>query len=86
MLLGHGERFQKKKKFNWKKVLCSYYHFDFSKFDLDEFNYLDQFVDEYHVISKKTKEDLIKLTEKKLLQSHFGSMKIYFLILKKKTP
>ena len=38
-----------------KKVLCSYYHFDFSKFDLDEFNYLDQFVDEYHVISKKTK-------------------------------
>ena len=67
-----------------KKVLCSYYHFDFSKFDLDEFNYLDQFVDEYHVISKKTKEDLTKLTEKKITSIPFWVDENLFFNIKEK--
>ncbi len=54
-----------------KKVICSYYHFDFSKFDIEEFNYLDKYVDEYHVISEKTKQDLSKLTEKKITSIPF---------------
>ena len=54
-----------------KKVVCSYYHFDFSNFNKDEFYLLDQYVDEYHVISKKTKEDLEKLTNKKITNIPF---------------
>jgi len=49
-----------------KKVLCTYHHFDFSNFDKENFNTLDKFVDEYHVISKKTELDLKKLTNKKI--------------------
>jgi len=54
-----------------KKVVCSYYHFDFSNFNEDEFYLLDQYVDEYHVISKKTKLDLEKLTNKKITNIPF---------------
>ena len=39
-----------------KKIICSYYHFDFENFSLEEFEDLDQYVDEYHVISEKTKK------------------------------
>ena len=54
-----------------KKVVCSYYHFDFSNFNEDEFNLLGQYVDEYHVISKKTELDLKKLTNKKITNIPF---------------
>ena len=54
-----------------KKVLCSYYHFDFNDFDEAEFYSLDQYVDEYHVISLKTKKDLEKLTNKKITSIPF---------------
>jgi len=37
-------------KLKRKKVICSYYHFDFSSFDREKFNELDKHVDEYHVI------------------------------------
>ena len=52
-----------------KKVLCSIYHIDFDTFsdsDYKDFQELDQFVDHYHVISKKTKIALSELTEKKI--------------------
>ena len=62
-----------------KKVLCSYYHFDFSSFDYDDFNNLDQYVDEYHVISEKTRNDLINLTDKKITSIPFWvDEKIFF--------
>lgn len=60
-----------KKTLRTKKVLCSYYHFEFDKFSIDEFRYLDQYVDEYHVICKKTKLDLQKLTNKKITSIPF---------------
>ena len=49
-----------------KKVICSHYHFDFNNFDRENFYELDQYVDEYHVISKKTQEQLEQLTAKKI--------------------
>ena len=54
-----------------KKVICSQYHFDFSNFDEKDFTNLDQYVDEYHVISKKTKEQLKSLTDKKITSIPF---------------
>ena len=51
-----------------KKVVCSIYHIDFSKFDDDdkiEFYERDKFVDIYHVISNKTAEQVRTLTNKK---------------------
>ena len=55
-----------KKRLEQKKVLCSQYHFDFENYDFDDFYKLDKYVDEYHVISKKTEEQLRTLTEKKI--------------------
>ncbi len=54
-----------------KKVICSYYHFDFDNFSLEEFKDLDQYVDEYHVISQKTEKDLSSLTQKKITSIPF---------------
>ena len=54
-----------------KKVICSYYHFDFDNFSHEEFEDLDQYVDEYHVISEKTKKDLSSLTQKKITSIPF---------------
>ena len=57
-----------------KKVLCSYYHFDFDKFGNEErnsFYELDKFVNEYHVISKKTQKQLETLTDKKITSIPF---------------
>ena len=68
-----------KKHLESKKVLCSYYHFDFSTFDYDDFNKLDQYVDEYHVISEKTRNDLLNLTNKKITSIPFWvDEKIFF--------
>ena len=58
-----------KKHLKKKKVICSYYHFDFEKFGVKErknFYDLDQYVDEYHVVSEITKKQLSGLTEKKI--------------------
>ena len=67
-----------------RKILCSYYHFDFENFDTSDFNELDQFVDQYHVISEKTKEDLSKLTNKKITSIPFWvNQKIFFNIKNK---
>lgn len=57
-----------------KKVVCSIYHIDFDKFsadDIREFAERDKYVDVYHVISKKTKEQLLRLTEKKIISIPF---------------
>ena len=57
-----------------KKVICSYYHFDFDKFgqkEKENFYNLDQYVDEYHVISEMTKEQLSRLTDKKITSIPF---------------
>ena len=58
-----------KKNLENKKVLCSIYHIDEEKFDQkaqDEFKARDYFVDEYHVISKNTENQIQKLTNKKI--------------------
>ena len=54
-----------------KKVLCSHYHFDFEKFDKEDFYNLDKYVDEYHVISNKTKDQLASLTNKNITSIPF---------------
>jgi len=57
-----------------KKVVCSIYHFDFDSFGEKErknFENRDKFVDIYHVISSKTKEDLQTLTNKKIFNIPF---------------
>ena len=57
-----------------KKVICSIYHIDFEKFDKKQekdFYNLDKYVDQYHVISLKTKDQLKKLTDKKITSIPF---------------
>ena len=57
-----------------KKVVCSYYHFDFEKFgqkERENFLKLDQYVNEYHVISELTKKQLQTLTNKKITSIPF---------------
>lgn len=60
-----------KKELIEKKVICSHYHFDFTNFDKKDFYELDQFVDEYHVISNKTENQLKTLTDKKITSIPF---------------
>ncbi len=57
-----------------KKVICSIYHIDFDKFDekeKKEFLERDKYVEFYHVISLKTKEQLAKLTKKEIISIPF---------------
>ncbi|MDC3103234.1 glycosyltransferase [Acidimicrobiaceae bacterium] len=54
-----------------KKVICSHYHFDFDIFDKKDFYELDEYVDEYHVISNKTLDQLKTLTNKKITSIPF---------------
>ena len=57
-----------------KKVICSIYHIDETKFGKSEsknFQNRDNIVDEYHVISLKTKEQVRKLTDKKITSIPF---------------
>ena len=61
-----------------KKVICSIYHIDESKFsddDLFEFNDRDRYVNIYHVISKKSKEQLQKYTKKEIVNIPFWTDK-----------
>ena len=63
-----------KRQLKKKKVVCSIYHMDFSKFDDDdkiEFYERDKFVDIYHVISNKTAEQVRTLTNKKIVSIPF---------------
>ena len=58
-----------RKKLSQKKVVCTIHHIDESKFDekqKKEFYEIDKYVDFYHVISEKTYEQLVKLTDKKI--------------------
>ncbi len=57
-----------------KKVICSIYHIDFDKFDekeRKEFLKRDKYVEFYHVISLKTKQQLEQLTNKKIVSIPF---------------
>lgn len=63
-----------KRQLKSKKVLCSVYHIDFQKFTNSEkkdFYKRDKFVDMYHVISEKTKQQLSQLTDKKIISIPF---------------
>ena len=74
-----------KKHLKQKKVICSHYHFDFSNFDKSDFLNLDRYVDEYHVISKKTENQLKKLTNKKITSIPFWiNDKLFFHVHNKK--
>ena len=58
-----------KRQLNKKKVVCSIYHIDFSKFDereKKEFYKRDKYVDIYHVISNKTRDQLSQITDKEI--------------------
>ena len=58
-----------------KNIVCSVYHIDFENFDKkekDDFYERDKYVDFYHVISLKTKQQLEKLTKKRLSRYLFG--------------
>ena len=54
-----------------KKVLVTIHHIDENKFNREDFESLDQYVDFYHVISKITKDKLQKITDKKIFYSPF---------------
>ncbi len=72
----------KKKYLLNKKVFCSIYHIDFTKFSKDDekdFYSRDKFVSEYHVISEKTKEQVRQMTDKKITSIPFWiNQKIFF--------
>lgn len=58
-----------KKKLMNSKVICTYHHLDKDNKninEIEEFKELDKFVDEYHVISNKTKNVIQSLTDKKI--------------------
>lgn len=77
-----------KRHLSQKKVLCSIYHIDEAKFNDKEkslFLQRDSFVDEYHVISEKTKKQVAELTQKKITSIPFWVNKnIWFEIKNKK--
>ena len=57
-----------------KKVICTIHHIDFNKFDDAErsnFYHRDKYIDFYHVISKKTENQLKRLTSKKIFTQPF---------------
>ena len=56
-----------KKQLKQKKVICTIHHIDFENFKKKEFIKLDKYVDFYHVISKKTEEQVRELTNKKII-------------------
>jgi len=58
-----------KRELSKKKVLCTVHHIDEYKFnekEKEDFYERDEYVNEYHVISKKTHEQVSKLTKKKI--------------------
>ena len=77
-----------KKYLQNKKIVVSIYHIDFDNFDKDQeknFYELDEYVHTYHVISLKTKEQLRRLTNKKIISVPFWiNQKNYYYIEEKK--
>ena len=77
-----------KKYLQNKKIVVSIYHIDFDNFDKDQeknFYELDEYVHTYHVISLKTKEQLRRLTNKKIISVPFWiNQKNYYYIQEKK--
>lgn len=58
-----------KKSLKISKVVCTIHHIDFNKFDEKEktnFYKRDEYIDIYHTVSYKTKEQLRSLTNKKI--------------------
>jgi glycosyltransferase involved in cell wall biosynthesis len=78
-----------KKQLINKKVICSNYHIDFKKFNLEDrknFYELDDYVDKYHVISEKNLSELKKLTSKPIVSIPFWvNQKNFYNILDKKS-
>ena len=66
---GHGEGYPKNNYY--KKVVCTIHHFDHNKFDDKEFKDLDEYVDVYHIITKKSEKFLSEITNKKYFYSPF---------------
>tara|TARA_B100001996_G_scaffold331005_1_gene279444 strand:+ start:627 stop:1553 length:927 start_codon:yes stop_codon:yes gene_type:complete len=57
-----------------KKVICTIHHIDEEKFDANEekdFMFRDQYVDKYHITTKKTLYKLKQLTKKEIIQIPF---------------
>jgi glycosyltransferase involved in cell wall biosynthesis len=67
-----------------KKVVCTYHHIVNSKFNKDDFESLDYYVDKYHVISNKTESQIRKLTKKTIFNHPFWvNQKLWFPINEK---
>ncbi len=77
----------RKKFLKKKKVICSIYHieeFKLSKQYVNDFYKRDKYVNEYHVISKKTESQLKKMTDKKITHIPFWvNQNIFFEIEQK---
>lgn len=54
-----------------KKVVCTYHHIVNSKFNKNDFESLDHYVDNYHVISSKTQSQVRELTKKNIFNHPF---------------
>ena len=71
-----------KKHLKSKTVICTIHHLEedkISKNYLEEFYERDNYVNEYHVISEKTKSQLAKFTDKKITSIPFWvNQKIFF--------
>lgn len=77
-----------KKYLEQKKVICTIHHlesFDLEKDGLKEFMQRDQYVDQYHVISKKTERELKKITKKKITYIPFWLNNNIFYEIKEKS-
>jgi len=77
-----------KKHLESKKVLCSIYHLDFNQKnnnDLENLIQMEPFVDEFHVISNRTKDALQQFTDKKITSIPFWvNQDLWFSIVNKK--
>jgi len=70
-----------------KKTLCTIHHIDFEKFDKEEekkFYARDKFINVYHAVSKKTKDSLNQLTNKKIYSIPFWVNQNIFYNIKEK--
>ncbi len=70
-----------------KKVVCTIHHIDFDKFndkEKKEFYKRDKYVDYYHTVSAKSREQIQTLTDKKIFQIPFWINQHKFFELKDK--
>ena len=70
-----------------KKVVCTIHHIDFDKFndkEKKEFYRRDKYVDYYHTVSAKSREQIQTLTDKKIFQIPFWINQNKFFELKDK--